>query len=134
MYADAHVVEAARHLVSREGGKLTVVIEQEIDVEPGQSATDHPLARMASQLKTEGKMQGLLEIRKAPKAAIEFLRMKKYCHHWMLMDERAYRLETDTEEVKAHVNFGDSATAGALVAIFDQLLYPKSEGVITIGG
>ncbi len=89
---------------------------------------------MASGLKDKGNLHGLLEIRQASRDAIDFLRSRNYCHHWMVMDERAYRLETDTEQVKAHVNFGDSITVGALTTIFDHLLYPTGKDLIKIGG
>ena len=134
VYTNPRVVDAAADLVGRANCKLSVIVEEEIDVEPGQPVADHPLARMASALKTRGEMRGRFEVRQASRTAIDFLRRKDYCHHWMVMDRRAYRLETDTEQVKAHVNFGDSTTAGALVTIFDQLLYPSSKDLITISG
>lgn len=134
VYTNPRVVEAAAVLLRRVNSRLSIVIENKIDVEPTQTVADHPLARMASELKERGELRGRLEVRQASGNAIDFLRNKDYCHHWMVMDHRAYRLETDTEQVKAHVNFGDLATAGALVTIFDQLLYPTSTDLLTISG
>lgn len=134
VYSNPRVIAAAEHLVGRPDCKLSVVIQEEIDVSHGQSVADHPLARMASGLKDKGNLHGLLEIRQASRDAIDFLRGRNYCHHWMVMDQRAYRLETDTEQVKAHVNFGDSITVGALTTIFDHLLYRTGKDLIKIGG
>ena len=96
--------------------KLTVVMEEDIDVDPGQFANDHPLVRMASECKSNQQMQGSLEIRRVSGSAIDMLRRNNYCYHWMVMDDRAYRLETDTVHVKAHVDFGDAKTTAALLS------------------
>ena len=73
VYANSHVVSAAEHLITQAGGTLTIVVEKELDVEGNQHAADHPLARMAAKAKSEGRLRGLLEIRKAPSDAVSFL-------------------------------------------------------------
>ena len=134
VYTHPRVIAAAEELLRRPNSKLTVVLEEEIDVEPGQLPNDHPLVRVANRCREEQQMRGLLEVRRASETAIDILRHNSYRYHWMVMDDRAYRLETDTVHVKAHVNFGDATTTTALVAIFDRLLYPTSTELVRIHG
>lgn len=132
VYANSHITKAAAAFVSGEERELIVIVQDGLDLKPGEQDADHPLARAVRELKEEGRMQGELRIRQLGDDAMEFLREHDYCNHWMVMDDHAYRLETNTEEAGAHVNFSDAETAGALAAIFDRVLYPGSTELVGI--
>lgn len=124
VYANRHITEAAATFLAGEGRTLKIVLQDGLDLDEGQTSKDHPLVVAVQKLKDEGRLFGTLEIRQASRKAMDYLTEKRYRNHWMIMDEHAYRLETNTEKAGAHVNFADSKTAGALATIFDGLLYP----------
>lgn len=132
MYGDSHVVTAARDFLSRPDADLRIVLESDIDLMEGQRIENHPMIDMAHQLRAAGRMGGVFRVRRAPEDNIEFLRKEKFCHHMMIIDDRAYRLETDTENFKAHVNFGDAKTAGKLSQIFDRILFEKGKTLVSM--
>ncbi len=119
VYGHHKILDAVRVLLER-GGDLSIVLEDEID---GGSVEDHPMVRSVSKWRDEGSMRGSLDIRQADPASIDFLKGRGFNHHWMVMDEKAYRLEADTGDIKAHVNFGDLTVAKALADIFDKHLF-----------
>ena len=131
VYGNRHIVKALRQLLSDEK-TISIVLECPIDVDPDQSVSDHPMVQTASELRQEGKLRGLLEIRQADQDAIDFLTTHNFLYHWMVMDETAFRLETDIEHTKAHANFGDFKMAATLAGLFDRILYRKSTQLVHI--
>lgn len=132
IYSDSHVVAAARNFLSRSGTDMRIVLENPIDLMEGQRMEDHPMIDTAYWLRDEGRMGGAFRVRRARKDNIRFLRREKFCHHMVIIDERAYRLETDPEKFKAHVNFGDEKTAGKLSQVFDRILFDSGEPLVSI--
>ena len=132
MYGDSHVVTAARNFLSQPGADLRIVLESHIDLMEGQGIEDHPMIDMAYELWTAGRMGGAFRVRRADEDNVEFLRREKFCHHMMIIDERAYRLETDTEKFKAHVNFGNAKTTGKLSQIFDRILFDSGKTLVSL--
>lgn len=126
VYGHMRVLDAARVLLQRRAD-LSIVLEGEID---GGNVKEHPLIRNALKWRDEGSMKGVLDIRQADQASIDFLNDRDFNHHWMVMDERAYRLEADTGDVKAHVNFGNRVVAKALCDIFDKHLFRIAKPLI----
>ena len=133
VYGNRHITKAAASFLAAEGRTLRIVLQDELDLHEGQTPADHPLVVAAQELQENRGLRGSLEIRQASKAAMDYLTENNYRNHWMIMDEHAYRLETNTEKAGAHVNFADPRTAGALAAIFDGLLYPDSSELVCIG-
>ena len=123
IYGNPHIHEAAQGLFKR-GCRMRVVLEDTIDA-PSDDPNQHPLVRIASEFKEPD--HGFLDIRMANPSSTAFLKEQGYLHHWMVMDDHAYRLETDTGAVKAHVNFNDENAAEALSSIFDNLLFEHGE-------
>lgn len=123
IYGNAHVSDAASKALG-EGVDIRIVLEDSIDAEH-EEAENHPLVRLAREMDAAGTLKGSLRIYKASAKAHEFLDDFRY--HWMTMDDRAYRLETEPEKAKAHVNFGDSDMVSSLSDIFDNVLL--SDGV-----
>ena len=132
VYSNDQIIKAIGKFLSLPGSELTIVLEHELDIEPHETITDHPVIHVVNKAKQTGRLRGKLEIRQASEEATNFLREKDYSNHWMLMDNEAYRLETNTEQAGAHVNFADAKTAGALAIIFDNLLYQRGHELIRI--
>lgn len=126
VYGHKTVIDAACVLLQR-GGDLLIVLEGEID---GGKVKEHPLIRSALKWRDEGSVTGFLDIRQADQASIDFLNDRDFNHHWMVMDEQAYRLEADTGNVKAHVNFGNRVVGKALCDIFDKHLFRIAKPLI----
>lgn len=132
VYSNDQIIKATEKFLSLPGSELTVVLEHELDIKPHETIKDHPVIHVASEAKQTDRLGGKLEIRRASEEATNFLRKKDYSNHWMLMDDEAYRLETNTEQAGAHVNFSDAKTTKALTMIFDNLLYQGSHELIRI--
>lgn len=120
VYGSPEVGEAADKLLTNLGA-LQIVLEHDIDVDEGAAWAAHPLVRIKDRLEKEGRLTGHLEIRQASEESLAHLRRFNFLNHWMVMDDSAYRLETDARKATAHVNFGDAEMAGMLAHIFDRL-------------
>ena len=132
IYADPHVTAAALEFLSKEGSQLTVVLEKNIDVEPGQSVEDHPLVNKILTAKERNEVAGTFELCKISDEALQFLDRHDVHNHLMVLDERAYRIETDPEEFKAYVNFGATKSASILANLFDKCIHRDSKKLIRI--
>ena len=130
MYGNPHIRRAAQGLFER-GCEVRIVLEHPID-SPNRDPNRHPLVEMANDLKERHQMNGLLDIRMADPDSTAFLKENRYLHHWMVMDDHAYRLEADTGAVKAHVNFNDERAADALTSIFDDLLFEPGKPLAVV--
>jgi len=125
VYGNAQVLAAAERLL-KQGASLRIVLEEGIDLRTGETVTDHPVERLACRLRNDGTMKGVLDMRQASKDSLDHLKSRDFKYHWMVMDESAYRLETDLRKAKAHANFGDGEMAGKLARIFDRLLFNQA--------
>ena len=131
LFEDDNVLKAAEGLLQG-GGEIRVALQGELDAPDG-VASNHPLVAMYHKLVDSGKAKGRLLICPANKEGIEFLRENDFLHHWQVMDEQAYRLETDDDEViKAHVNFGDADTAKAFADVFDRWLFEPNRNLVCV--
>lgn len=116
-YGNERILAAARGFLDK-GGTMKILLEKPIDVDEGRPWTEHPLVAMARSMPGGGD---LLEVKQAPEDGLNELREASVLYHWITMDDQAYRLEMDTRQARAIANFGNSRTACALVAIFDDL-------------
>ena len=128
VYGHEVILDAVSVLLKR-GADLFIVLEDEID---GGNVREHPLVRSAFKWNDEGLMKGLLDIRQADQSSIAYLEGHDFNHHWMVMDEQAYRLEADTGDIKAHVNFGDEVVGKALSKIFDRRLFRMARSLVRL--
>ena len=120
IYSNPHVLDAAKRALGS-GVKVVVVLQAEMDAEDGQ-AVKHPLVRSALELQRGGGLTGALAVFRATDRSMDWLREAELQYHWMTMDDRAYRLETEIEKAKALVNFGKPKTVASLNAVFDRTL------------
>ena len=118
IYRDPQIVDAARAFLHRSGTSLQVALENDLDTRDGEA---HPLVAAVKQDQDAGLVHGDFNIRKVPERILNRLREVGYPYHFLVMDERAYRLETDKEAARATANFGDRTYARALSGLFDDI-------------
>ncbi len=131
IYAEPHVVDAAKTLLTRDGSELKIVLEDSIDVDDGRAVRKHPLIEGVRRLEKDGRLNGRLDVRRATKTDLEFLREHNFLHHMMVMDQRSWRLETDPDpdDVRARVKIGDKWGARTFARVFDEVLFENAEPV-----
>ena len=119
VWADPDVIEAARGFLNKSGTQLLIVSEDgEIDNEP------HPFIQTLRDFAGQGKMQ----IRTADKVSIRFLKKHDICRHFVLMDNRGIRLETDPSKTQAHVNFNMNKSYSETYGwVFDEVLFDVAQ-------
>lgn len=132
VYGNDTILDAVCAFLGRPGTELTIVVEHGLDVELNETAEDHPVVRAVRRM--GNRLQGGLEIRRASQSDVDYLREHNFSNHWMVMDDHAYRLETNLEKAGAHVNFCDLEMAEALTQIFDHVLYGRANRLVCIGG
>ncbi len=114
VYGSPSIIDAARHLLRKPGAKLSVVVEDALDLDEGQEAADHPLIAAIQMEADRGWMRGEFEV-KVLEANDPFE------SHFIVMDHQAYRIETDDDQARAVVNFGNSETAELAAKVFESL-------------
>ena len=120
VYGHEKIKEAAKKFLRREGTQLSILLQEGIDAE-GENAENHPLVQEIRALEQRHELEGKLEIRKASDEDVANYLESEFPYHWMVMDKDAYRLETDCEQAKASVNFGDPRMAEGLAEFFDRM-------------
>lgn len=125
VWADAGVIEAARIFLSGPGTQLLVVADEgKIDAE---SPWAHPLLGALRSFAGQGK----LKIRSASKVSTDFLDKHDLRKHFILMDNRGIRLETNQEKTKAHVNFNSKRIIKEQYGwIFDDVLFSVGQSLL----
>ena len=116
IYRDPHILDAARLFLRRSGSRLRVVLQDTIDAS---SAEEHPLADAILRDSKAQQTRGSLEIRQASPAVVDGLKRGKFLYHFLVMDGRAHRVETDPDKPEAFANFGDRSYAEALEQLFN---------------
>lgn len=122
LYGNPHIHRTVEGFLQR-GGKLSIMLEDTIDA-PNKDALQHPLIKAALAVRSDA-----MQLRQAAKVSIDGLKSADYHYHWMVMDKRAFRLETNIEQYKAAVCFGRADVAVALASLFDKM-FEKAEQLI----
>ena len=123
LYGNSHIHEAMRGFFQK-NGKLMIVLEDDIDVDNGHPGSHPMIANAGAWVDGNGKvLKDFLDIRKAKPKSIQALKDDDFHHHWMVMDQRVFRLETNIDAYKAAVGFGRPDIAKALAVMFDRLFH-----------
>ena len=122
--------DAAKKLLSQQGSKFVIVVGEGDD--DSQVSDFEPLVKAIEKLASQGEIAGMMEVRRAPQAAVDFLREHNRHHPLAVMDESAYRVETGNSALPAYANFGDRKTARSYAAMFDDVLYRDSEEIVAV--
>ena len=109
-YADPEMARAAIKFLRRRDSRLSILIADDIDVDPGQAAPDHPLLAAIERAEINGRVTV---------AKADAQDRDDFDHHFIVMDESASRVEFDTENAQAFVNLGDTGFASRLASAFD---------------
>lgn len=133
IYSEPKIIDAACDFLMREGSKLQIVLEKDIDA-PGRDPANHPLVRAIKRSNDDGSLRGTLEIRRLPDDAVGSLRERGALHHMMLVDECGWRIEIDPnpDDLKAVVNAGDSRETPALCRAFDATMWAFGRQLIRV--
>lgn len=122
MYGSSGIVDAAKNFLSRQGAVLTIVTEQNLDVdrENDETEKDHPLIRG---IKSSSDIKGQIYLYqyKHDKHVLP-----ANIHHFMVMDDHALRFEKNHASTQAYVNFNNRKLAGICCDVFDTYLVPHS--------
>ena len=132
IYSDPHIATAVLEFLYKKQSNLTIILENEIDIDSWEKLEDHPLIQKIVEANEKGKILGKFELRQANQKALDFLDRYEARTHFMVLDQQAYRIETDLEEMKAYVNFGNTNAVKSLSVIFDRSVYPQSNPLIEI--
>lgn len=120
MYADSSLINAVENFLKNAEAKLDILLQTEIDLE------SRTLIKVLKEKKERREILGTINIHLAKGKAISLE------NHFMVMDDTAYRLETDHGHTKAVANFGDCETAKRLVDFFDNVLIHSSSFIEAI--
>ena len=131
VYGNECIIEAMETFLSQPDRRCWIVTADDLDVGLGETPRDHPIVRAIEEMRANDRLRGEFEIRRAPPDGLEFLR-DRFDNHWMTMDDRAYRIETNLARAGAHVNFNHPRTADALVTIFDAKMFSPGEEVVRV--
>ena len=126
IYANPNLVKAVGGFLKR-GGELKIVLQEDLDG----TIEEHPLVRDCLNLKK-------FHLVRANDDSIAFLREQAFLHHMMVMDEKAWRIETKTrldhqgelKRVEALVSVSHPAGAASLKNLFDVVLFANGESLI----
>ena len=109
-YEDPKLANAAVDFLRKPNTRLSILVGSDPDLGEVESINQHPfIAR-------------ILEMSNAPGLDVYMnteRRIPRRDFHFVVMDQQAYRIETDTERVKALANFGDPKPIGTLSQFFN---------------
>ena len=133
IYSDENIVAEAVRFALRPDAKLDIVLRDGLDVKRGNSPQSHPL--IGGIIKALGQEEAgqKLRLHRVSSEVLQFLDDQKYLHDMIVMDKRAWRIETQAgaNGVKAQVNLGDSKGAKWLSGLFDRLYLQDSTDLLS---
>lgn len=125
VYADENLLGAVRAFLAYEDTSLRIVLENEPDADGG--IESHPLVKKVQELKHDEGLDGSCEIVGLAKDCADKLRKDGLLQHMTIMDQSAYRLETDHGRAEAVVNANGLVKAKELIDRFDNVLWANSK-------
>ena len=132
IYSDENIVDAAIRFSLRPDAKLDIVLRDRLDVERQADSQSHPLIGGVIEALGQSEAKQKLRLCRVSPEVLKFLEDEKYLHDMMVMDQRAWRIETQagTNGVKAQVNLGDGKGAKWVSGLFDRLYLPNSKDML----
>ncbi len=120
VYASPDLIEAAKALLDKPASQISIIVQDDLDLDKGMAAEDHPLI---AGLLAAGSFHGRGTPSRSP---AEGSRLHVYKHEgdrelgdFAVMDESAYRAEIDEQKATAIANFGNPELASRLAQLFD---------------
>ena len=109
-YADPELARSAIQFLQKENSSLSIIVLEDPDLAEGQSINDHPLLVAIS----EAAIKGSVVVSRGNPNDWE-----GFQYHFIVMDEGALRVEYNTTEAQAFVNFGHAEMGTRLATLFD---------------
>ncbi len=119
-YGSKGLIRAACGFLCAASRRIEIVVQND----PG-DLDAHVFIQAIREAKGNGTLKGSLVVRKAASAT-------SFDQHFMVADNRAYRLETGGREIRATANFEDPEFALALIDAFDGLLFGSGTDLLAI--
>ena len=113
-YADPELAKAAVGFLNR-GGRLRIIIMSEPDLDEGQALDQHALLAALSQADVQ---DGCVTVHINSKQAVT----QATPYHFIVMDDKAVRLEIDPEEAEAYVSFNHKKAGKGMSESFEWML------------
>ena len=110
-YGDPEMAASAVKFLEKAGTKLAIVVADGVDVPNGSRPGTHPFIKAI--LDAGHRIKGEWSVTIGGQAS--------FMYHFLVMDERALRIEVDTDNAQAYANFADPTLAKKLAQIFDRL-------------
>lgn len=123
-FASDNIITAARRFLQRPGSELDVILANPIDVAEGEDPTDHPFVSGIQYESDWGFLRGRFDLRQAAE-------VDRHGYHFLVMDETACRVETDTDKVEAVVALHDAELCVLARSAFDRML-ARAEPILSI--
>lgn len=120
IYADEGLVKSATAFLGKKKTEFRVITE-----EPVKGMAYHPLITAIKALAASKGMKGSFSIATLNSGYRDKNPLKG--HHFMLMDDRGYRLEVSHENAEAYANFNDKKDCGLLRRVFLEKFTPNSQ-------
>ena len=106
------IANSAIRFLRKENSELSIIIADDPDVPEGKSIEAHPLLSAIG----DADIKGAVNVWKGRPSDWE-----AFSYHFIVMDDRALRVEVNTEKAEAFVNFSDPAFALQLSKRFSHL-------------
>lgn len=114
VYQDPQITKDARTFFQTPGAVMEIIIASDPDLEEGDDLADHPFIKAVLPVAGDRlKVFRMVDV-EAAKEEFSFLG-----NDFIVMDRRAFRLETDTTNKTAFINFGVAKMAEDLAKFFD---------------
>ena len=111
-YADPLLGYEASRFLRKENSSLSIIVEKELDVEDADEVSSHPFIR---RIMDSPQRRGTIEVLQLGDSVEP---EEKY--HFIVADNRAFRLEINTDEAEAIANFWNVEYATQLNDIYDR--------------
>ncbi len=114
-YDSRELVDAAAFFFKKSGSLFEVIVQKETE-----TIESRFFIMTLRQMKKDGKISGDIKVRNAPET------LTAIDNHFMVVDDMAYRLETDHDKTFAVANFNDKELASILAGFFDKYFMNKN--------
>ena len=132
IYSAYEIIASACELLTKsDKSRLDIVLEEDIDVADLEEPKDHPLIKAILAMPTSRRL-GTFRLHRTSGETIRRLQKADICNHLMIMDERAFRLETEHNGVRAFANFGDAKMARQFSAFYDDIIWKNSTELVHV--
>ena len=124
VYASSDVIGSALEFLRQPNTRLLIVLENETDA---QSRDEHPLLRAISG--AEPHVRGTTHVY-TNGVQMGGNENPVTIPHFMVMDQKGYRIEVDTRKVIATVKVNDVSQSQSLARFFDQVLVERNKPAV----